>query len=86
MELKIAASTWLRDAERIDVALYAAVAATPTPALDDAVRRLTTAADHARCRSPLRRRWPRLAARRGVGRQRWASRRSRSRARWSTSS
>jgi membrane-associated phospholipid phosphatase len=40
--------TWLRDAERIDAALYAAVAATPTPALDRAVHRLTTAADYSR--------------------------------------
>jgi undecaprenyl-diphosphatase len=40
--------TWVRDAERIDVALYAAVAATPTPALDRGVRRLTIAADYSR--------------------------------------
>jgi undecaprenyl-diphosphatase len=39
---------WLRDAERLDLAVYAAVAATPTPALDHAVRRLTTAADYSR--------------------------------------
>jgi undecaprenyl-diphosphatase len=32
--------------ERVDVALYAAVAATPTPTLDVAMRRLTAAADH----------------------------------------
>jgi hypothetical protein len=38
----------VRDAERIDVALYAAVATTPTPALDKAVRRLTTAANYSR--------------------------------------
>jgi hypothetical protein len=40
--------TWVRDAERIDVALYAAVATTPTPALDRAMRRLTIAADYSR--------------------------------------
>jgi membrane-associated phospholipid phosphatase len=40
--------SWVRDAERIDVALYAAVAATPTPALDRAMRRLTAAADYSR--------------------------------------
>jgi membrane-associated phospholipid phosphatase len=39
---------WLRDAERLDAALYAAVAATPTPALDRGVRRLTAAADYSR--------------------------------------
>jgi undecaprenyl-diphosphatase len=35
----------MRDVERVDVAIYAAVAATPTPVLDDAMRRLTRAAD-----------------------------------------
>jgi membrane-associated phospholipid phosphatase len=45
---RIATPAWLRDAERLDVALYAAVAATPTPALDRAVRRLTSAADYSR--------------------------------------
>lgn len=39
---------WLRDAERVDVAVYAAIAQTPTPALDAAMRRLTTAADFSR--------------------------------------
>lgn len=39
---------WLRDAEHVDAAVYAAVAATPTPALDDAMRRLAAAADHSR--------------------------------------
>jgi|Tabmets5t2r1_1033131.scaffolds.fasta_scaffold01204_4 membrane-associated phospholipid phosphatase len=48
MGTRTATSTWVRDAERIDVALYAAVAATPTPALDRAVRRLTTAANYSR--------------------------------------
>ena len=39
---------WLEDAERIDVALYAAVAQTPTPALDRAMARLSRAADYSR--------------------------------------
>ena len=41
-------STWLRDVERIDVAVYAAIARTPTPALDTAMARLTRAADYSR--------------------------------------
>jgi undecaprenyl-diphosphatase len=39
---------WLRDAERLDVALYAAIARTPTPALDRAMGRLSRAADYSR--------------------------------------
>jgi undecaprenyl-diphosphatase len=39
---------WLRDLERIDVAVYAAIAATPTPALDRAMSRLSRAADYSR--------------------------------------
>ena len=39
---------WALELERVDVALYAAVAATPTPALDVAMRRLSSAADHSR--------------------------------------
>jgi undecaprenyl-diphosphatase len=39
---------WLGDAERIDVAVYSAIAGTPTPALDGALLRLTRAADHSR--------------------------------------
>ena len=39
---------WLRDAERIDLAVYAAIARTPTPALDTAMPRLTRAADYSR--------------------------------------
>lgn len=39
---------WLEDAGRIDVALYAAVAQTPTPALDRAMARLSRAADYSR--------------------------------------
>jgi membrane-associated phospholipid phosphatase len=40
--------TWIRDAQRIDAAVYAAIAATPTPALDEAARRLSAAADYGR--------------------------------------
>jgi membrane-associated phospholipid phosphatase len=40
--------TWLRDLERVDVAIYAAVAATPTPALDRAMSWLAQTADHSR--------------------------------------
>jgi membrane-associated phospholipid phosphatase len=39
---------WLRDAERVDVAVYAAIARTPTPALDRAMARLSRAADYSR--------------------------------------
>lgn len=39
---------WLDDAERVDVALYAAIAQTPTPALDRAMARLSRAADYSR--------------------------------------
>jgi membrane-associated phospholipid phosphatase len=39
---------WLEDAERIDIAVYAAVARTPTPALDWAMSRLSRAADYSR--------------------------------------
>jgi membrane-associated phospholipid phosphatase len=36
---------WLRDAEHVDLAVYAAVAATPTPTLDRGMLRLSRAAD-----------------------------------------
>jgi membrane-associated phospholipid phosphatase len=39
---------WLHDAERVDVALYAAIAQTPTPTLDRAMARLSHAADYSR--------------------------------------
>jgi len=39
---------WLEDAERIDVALYAAIAQTSTPTLDRALARLSRAADYSR--------------------------------------
>jgi membrane-associated phospholipid phosphatase len=40
--------TWLTDAERVDHAIYAAVAATDTPTLDRAMQRLSRAADHSK--------------------------------------
>jgi membrane-associated phospholipid phosphatase len=39
---------WLDDAQRVDVALYGAIAQTPTPALDRAMARLSHAADYSR--------------------------------------
>ena len=39
---------WLADAERVDHAVYAAIAATPTPSLDRAMARLAGAADYSR--------------------------------------
>jgi hypothetical protein len=39
---------WLEDAERVDVALYAAIAQTRTPALDRAMARLSHTADYSR--------------------------------------
>jgi membrane-associated phospholipid phosphatase len=39
---------WLLDAERVDRAIYDAIAATATPALDDAMSRLSRAADYSR--------------------------------------
>jgi membrane-associated phospholipid phosphatase len=39
---------WIEDAERVDVAIYAAIARTPTPALDGAMSRLSRAADYSR--------------------------------------
>jgi len=42
------ARRWLADAERLDRAVYAAIANTPTPALDRALRQLTRAADHSK--------------------------------------
>ncbi|WP_411757828.1 phosphatase PAP2 family protein [Streptomyces venezuelae] len=38
----------LRDVRAVDGAVYAAVAATPTPTLDTALRRLSTAANHSK--------------------------------------
>jgi membrane-associated phospholipid phosphatase len=42
------AAGWLADAKRIDLAVYTAVARTPTPGLDNAMRRLSEAADHSK--------------------------------------
>jgi membrane-associated phospholipid phosphatase len=39
---------WLKEADAVDVAVYAAVAGTDTPHLDDAMRRLSGAADHSK--------------------------------------
>ncbi len=39
---------WLTEADRIDRAVYGAVAGTPTPRLDVAMRRLSSAADYSR--------------------------------------
>jgi membrane-associated phospholipid phosphatase len=41
-------SEWLTEAEAVDVAVYAAVAGTDTPRLDNAIRRLSGAADHSK--------------------------------------
>jgi undecaprenyl-diphosphatase len=43
-----APAAWLEDAERLDLALYAAIAQTPTPTLDRAMARLSRAADRSR--------------------------------------
>ena len=40
--------SWLEEAERVDVAVYGAIAGTPTPRLDDALRRLSQAANYSR--------------------------------------
>jgi undecaprenyl-diphosphatase len=40
--------TWREEADRLDLAVYAAIAATPTPVLDEALRRLSRTADHSR--------------------------------------
>jgi undecaprenyl-diphosphatase len=39
---------WIEDAERVDLAIFVAIARTPTPALDRAMRRLSRAADYSR--------------------------------------
>jgi membrane-associated phospholipid phosphatase len=46
--LRWRARGWLADAERLDVAVYAAIAGTPTPTLDRVLGRLTRAADHSK--------------------------------------
>jgi membrane-associated phospholipid phosphatase len=40
--------SWVEEAERIDRAVYGAIAETPTPRLDVAMRRLSRAADHSK--------------------------------------
>ena len=40
--------SWLEDAQKLDVAVYAAIARTPSPSLDRAMRRLSRAADYSR--------------------------------------
>jgi membrane-associated phospholipid phosphatase len=44
----MATAGWLADAERIDTAMYAAIASTPTPSLDRAMKRVSGAADHSK--------------------------------------
>ncbi len=39
---------WLSEAKAVDAAVYGAIAASETPALDQAMRRLTRAADHSK--------------------------------------
>ena len=39
---------WLEEVERVDLAVYRAIAATPTPRLDGAMRRLSQAANYSR--------------------------------------
>lgn len=41
-------ASWLEEAERVDLAVYAAVAATPTPRIDGFMARLSAAADYSR--------------------------------------
>jgi hypothetical protein len=41
---------WREEADRLDVAAYAAIAATPTPTMDAGLRRLSRAADKSRLR------------------------------------
>ena len=40
--------SWLEDSERVDLAVYAAVARTPTPSLDREMSRLSNAANYSR--------------------------------------
>src|SRR4051794_41892942 len=40
--------SWLEDVQRVDLALYAAVARTPAPTLDRAMSRLSSAANYSR--------------------------------------
>ena len=77
---------WLEDAERIDVALYAAIAQTPTPTLDRAMARLSRAADYSRLSLVSAAVLAATGGRRGTARRRrWAWPRSASRRPSSTS-
>ena len=40
--------SWLEDAHRLDLAVYAAAAATPMPTMDEGLRRLSGAADRSK--------------------------------------
>ncbi|HEX8857438.1 MAG TPA: phosphatase PAP2 family protein [Thermoleophilaceae bacterium] len=40
--------SWIEDAKRLDLAVYSAIASTPTPELDAAMSRLSRAADYSR--------------------------------------
>ena len=42
------AEAWIAELDRVDRAIYGAVAATPTPRLDGAMRRVSSAADYSR--------------------------------------
>jgi membrane-associated phospholipid phosphatase len=48
MSLQPDSDGWLDEVQRLDAAVYLAVAQTPTPALDTAMRRLTNAANYSR--------------------------------------
>src|SRR5688572_25473480 len=48
MEVPLTPPEWLADLARVDAAVYAAVAATPTPTLDHVMRRVSAAADNSR--------------------------------------
>jgi membrane-associated phospholipid phosphatase len=48
MSARPSGPAWLEDLRRLDSAVYAAVATTPTPSLDHALRRLSNAADYSR--------------------------------------
>ena len=48
MARQLESPRWIEDAERLDLAIYAAVARTPSPALDVVMSRLSRAADYSR--------------------------------------
>lgn len=48
MSLEPESDSWLEEVQRLDAAVYLAVAQTPTPRLDAAMRRLTNAANYSR--------------------------------------